>query len=55
MAELTTPEKPDEKKRKLTHYSTPQKAGVRGTVSFLEAQGIPYSKTDVFEHFGIRS
>jgi hypothetical protein len=55
MAEPTTPEKPDEKKRKLTHYSTLKKAGVRGIVSFLEAQGIPYSKPDVFEHFEIRS
>ena len=34
-------------------YATPHKAMVQGTVSFLEAKGIPFYREDVFRHFGV--
>jgi hypothetical protein len=49
----TTPKKPELKRQKFEHVDTPTKASIQGTVSFLEAQSIPYSKPDVFEHFGV--
>jgi transposase len=34
-------------------YGTPQKAMVRGTISYLHAKKIPFFKEDVFRHFGV--
>ena len=36
------------------HYTTLLKARLRGTASFLEAQRIPYFKTDLFNIFGFK-
>lgn len=36
-----------------TEYTTPQKAKVQGTIEYLEAKGLPYSKADVFRHFQV--
>lgn len=36
-----------------THHDTPKKAMVRGTISFLESQKIPYFKSRVFHHFDL--
>lgn len=34
-----------------THGDTPKKAMVRGTISYLESQGLPVNKTAIFRHF----
>lgn len=47
----STPQKPANKKRK--HFTTPQKAKVQGTIEYLEAKHIPYSKEEVFQHFDV--
>jgi hypothetical protein len=52
-SEPTTPKKPDPKRQKFKHVDTPTKAAVRGTIDFLEAQSIPYSKPKVFDHFEV--
>ena len=36
-----------------THHDTPKKAQLRGTISFLESERIPYFKSHVFRHFDI--
>ena len=51
--EPTTPKKSEPKRPKFKHVSTPTRAAIRGTISFLEAQSIPYSKAEVFEHFEV--
>ncbi|OAQ59377.1 HMG box protein [Pochonia chlamydosporia 170] len=33
------------------HGDTPQKAMVRGTISYLESQGLPVNKSAIFRHF----
>ncbi|KAL2136146.1 hypothetical protein VTI74DRAFT_5199 [Chaetomium olivicolor] len=35
-----------------SHYSTPKKAGIRGTIEYLESRRIPHFKSDVFRFFG---
>ncbi|KJZ80094.1 hypothetical protein HIM_00808 [Hirsutella minnesotensis 3608] len=35
------------------HGDTPKKAMVRGTISYLESQGLPVNKAAIFRHFGM--
>ena len=35
------------------HHTTPTKARVKGTIEYLEAQGIPHSKSEVFQFHGV--
>lgn len=35
------------------HGDTPKKAMVRGTISYLESQGLPVNKSAIFKHFGL--
>lgn len=35
------------------HGDTPQKAMVRGTISYLESQGLPVNKSAIFRHFDL--
>jgi hypothetical protein len=35
------------------HHMTPKKARVRGTIDFLEANGIPHFKSRVFQFYGV--
>jgi hypothetical protein len=44
---------PQEAREPLQHYTTPIKAAVLSTVSFLDAHDIPYEKQQVFDHFRV--
>ena len=44
---------PNPKRFKSSHLETPKKAKARGTIEYLEAKGIEYTKTDVAKHFGL--
>lgn len=35
------------------HGDTPKRAMVRGTISYLESQGLPVNKSAIFRHFGL--
>ncbi|KAK4127312.1 hypothetical protein N657DRAFT_641296 [Parathielavia appendiculata] len=35
-----------------SHYSTPKKARIRGTIDYLESRRIPHFKSDVFRFHG---
>ncbi|KID72908.1 uncharacterized protein G6M90_00g004620 [Metarhizium brunneum] len=35
------------------HGDTPKKAMVRGTIGYLESQGLPVNKSAIFRHFGL--
>jgi hypothetical protein len=37
----------------LTNHETPTKSKIRGTISYLEAAGIPHFKSRIFDHFGV--
>jgi hypothetical protein len=42
-----------EGRRPQQHYTTPIKAAVLSTISFLDAHYLPYQKKQVFDHFGV--